>query len=131
MKPIPVVQMQSKTGNYYSKLAARKYNHVDSDDSNSDSDNSSKENPPQLDPNKITKGEEWSSSEEDSSDDESSDEEGMQIAIQQSLGIPVPIPAKKIAHKKVVEDKKPAAKKITDTKKPTPKPKISLDTHYK
>jgi hypothetical protein len=29
-KPTPVVQMQPKTGNYYSRLAARKYNHVDS-----------------------------------------------------------------------------------------------------
>jgi hypothetical protein len=54
--------------------------------------------------------------------------EEMNIAIQQSLGIPVPIPAKKIAHKKVVEDKKPAAKKVTHTKKPTPTPKISVDT---
>jgi hypothetical protein len=63
---------------YYWKLAARRYNHVDSYDSDSDSDSSnsssSDENPPRLDPNKITKGEESSSSEEDSSDDESSDE---------------------------------------------------------
>jgi hypothetical protein len=68
--------------------------------------------------------------EEDSSDDESSDEEAMHIAIQQSLGIPVPMPAKKIAHKKTVEDKKPAAKKVTDAKKPTSKPKVTVDTLY-
>jgi hypothetical protein len=54
----------------------------------------------------------------------------MNIAIQRSLRILVPIPARKIAHKKVVEDKKPAAKKVTDTKKRTPKPKISVDTLY-
>jgi hypothetical protein len=124
-KPAPVVQTQPKPGNYYSKLAARKYNHIDSNNSDSDSDSSSEENLPQLEPNKITKGEEWLSS-----DKESSDEEEMSIAIQRSLGIPVPIPAKKIAHKKVVEDKKPAAKKVTDNKKLTPKPKISVDTLY-
>jgi hypothetical protein len=119
-KPIPVAQMQPKLGNYYSKLAARRYNQADSDDSNSDSDSSSSsssdENPPRLDPNKITKEEESSSSEEDSRDDESSNEEAMRIAIQRSLGIPVPMPAKKIAYKKTAEDKKPAAKKVTDTK---------------
>jgi hypothetical protein len=54
----------------------------------------------------------------------------MRIAIQRSLGIPVPMLAKKIAHKKTAEDKNPAAKKVTDAKKPTPKPKVTVDTLY-
>jgi hypothetical protein len=54
----------------------------------------------------------------------------MQMAIRCSLGIAAPIPAKKIAYKKTVEDKKPAAKKVTDIKKPTSKPKVSVDTLY-
>jgi hypothetical protein len=57
-------------------------------------------------------------------------EEAMRIAIQQSLRIPVLMPAKYIAYKKTTEDKKPAAKKVTDTKKPTPKPKVTVDTLY-
>jgi hypothetical protein len=131
-KPILVVKVQHQMGSYYSKLAARKYNHIDSDsDSDSDSDDSrSEENPNRLEPNKITKGEEWSSSEEESSNDESSDEEDVNLAIQRSLRIPVPIPTKKIPHKRVVEDKKPATKKVTDAKKPEVKPKISVNTLY-
>jgi hypothetical protein len=54
----------------------------------------------------------------------------MRIAIQCSLRIPVPIPAKKIVYKKTTEDKKPAAKKATDTKKLTFKPKVAVDTLY-
>jgi hypothetical protein len=54
----------------------------------------------------------------------------MQMAIRRSLGIAVPIPAKKVAYRKTTEDKKPAAKKVTDTKKSTSKPKISADTFY-
>jgi hypothetical protein len=131
---IPVAQTKLKTGNYYSKLATAKYNHVDSHDSESDSDSSSSnsdENPLRLDPNKIMKGEESSSSSEESfSNDESSDEDAMRIAIQRSLGIPVPMPAKRIAYKEIAEDKKPVAKEVTDTKKPTPSPKITIDTFY-
>jgi hypothetical protein len=86
-----------------------------------------------LDAHKITKGEESSSSKEESSDEESSssnegssDEEDINIAIQQSLGIPVPtIPAKKLAHKRVTEDKKPAANPKISTDK------ISTDTLYR
>jgi hypothetical protein len=126
--------LQPKPGNYYLKLAARGFICADNNNSDSDSDSSSSsssnENLPRLDRNKITKGEESLSSEEDSSDDESSDEEAMCIAIQGSLGIPVPMPAKKIAHKKTAEDKKPAAKKVTDTKKPTSKSKVTVDTLY-
>jgi hypothetical protein len=132
-KSIPVVPAQPKPGNYYSKLAASKYNRPDSNDSSSSSSSSSSSDgkPPRLDSNKVTKGEESSSSKgDDSSDDSSYDEGEMQMAIQRSLGIAVPIPAKKIAYRKTADDKKPAAKKAVDTKKPTSKPKISVDTLY-
>jgi hypothetical protein len=54
----------------------------------------------------------------------------MRIAIKRSLGIPVPMPAKKVAYKKTAGNKKPAAKKVTDIKKPTPITKITVDTLY-
>jgi hypothetical protein len=130
------VQAKPKPGNYYSKLAASKYNRPDSDDSSSSSNSSSSssssdDNPPRFDSNKITRGEESSSyDEDDSSDDASYDEGEMQMAIRRSLGIAAPIPAKKIAYRKTAEDTKPAAKKVNDTKKPTSKPKVTVDTLY-
>jgi hypothetical protein len=104
----PVTKTANVFEGYYLKFAARKNKDNDSDDSRDNKD------PPPLDIHKITKGEESSSSKE-----ESSDEEGDTFAISRSLGIPLPIPAKKVASKRAIEDKKPAAK-----------PRVSADTLY-
>jgi hypothetical protein len=129
-KQAPVPQAKSKPANYYSKLAASKYNCPDLDNSSSSSDSNSSSSSSD-DSSEITRAEESSSSNEDNPNDDAYYDEGdVQMAIRHSLGLAAPVPAKKIAYRKTAEDMKPAAKKVTDTKKSPPKSKVFVDTLY-